>query len=59
MGLDGRTIVFVSGCYDIIHGGHLEFWRQAKDVGGPGSYLVVSFASDAVLAGKKLLSLAC
>lgn len=55
MGSDGRTIVFVSGCYDIIHGGHVEFWEQAKAAGGPNSYLVVSFASDAVLASKQHL----
>ena len=41
--------VFVSGCYDIIHGGHVEFFNQAKNVGGPDAYLIVSFASDEVL----------
>jgi len=35
--------VFVSGCYDIIHGGHIEFFNQAKSL---GDYLVVSFAGD-------------
>jgi cytidyltransferase-like protein len=38
--------VFVSGCYDIIHAGHIEFFNQAKDL---GDYLIVSFASDEVL----------
>ncbi len=38
--------VFVSGCYDILHGGHVEFFKQAKSL---GDYLIVSFASDAVL----------
>ena len=38
--------VFVSGCYDILHGGHVEFFKQAK---GLGDYLIVSFASDEVL----------
>lgn len=42
--------VFVSGCYDILHGGHLEFWSQARAL---GTYLVVSFASDDVLAAHK------
>ena len=42
--------VFVSGCYDILHGGHLEFWSQARAL---GDYLVVSFASDDVLAAHK------
>lgn len=35
--------VFVSGCYDIIHGGHVEFFRQAKAL---GDYLIVSFAGE-------------
>ena len=38
--------VFVSGCYDIVHGGHVEFFKQAKAL---GDYLIVSFASDEVL----------
>jgi cytidyltransferase-like protein len=38
--------VFVSGCYDIIHGGHVEFFKQARAL---GDYLIVSFASDEVL----------
>jgi cytidyltransferase-like protein len=38
--------VFVSGCYDIIHGGHIEFFSQARAL---GDYLIVSFADDAVL----------
>jgi len=41
--------VFVSGCYDIIHGGHVEFFTQAKNHGGPKAKLIVSFASDDVL----------
>lgn len=35
--------VFVSGCYDIIHGGHIEFFSQAKAL---GDYLIVCFAGD-------------
>jgi cytidyltransferase-like protein len=35
--------VFVSGCYDIIHGGHIEFFSQARAL---GDYLIVSFAGD-------------
>lgn len=41
-----RTInkkVFVSGCYDILHGGHIEFFNQAKAL---GDYLIVCFAGD-------------
>lgn len=35
--------VFVSGCYDILHGGHIEFFNQARELGG---YLIVCFAGD-------------
>jgi cytidyltransferase-like protein len=42
--------VFVSGCYDILHAGHLQFFAEARAL---GDYLVVSFASDAVLAAHK------
>jgi cytidyltransferase-like protein len=38
--------IFVSGCYDILHAGHLQFFEEAKAL---GDYLVVSFASAEVL----------
>lgn len=38
--------VFISGCYDILHAGHLQFFKDAKSL---GDYLIVSFASDKVL----------
>jgi cytidyltransferase-like protein len=44
------TTVFVSGCFDILHGGHVEFFSQAKAL---GDRLVVSFASDVVLVKTK------
>lgn len=42
--------VFVSGCYDILHAGHIDFFEQAKAL---GDYLVVCFASDKVLVKYK------
>ncbi len=42
--------VFVSGCYDILHGGHIEFFRQARAL---GDRLVVCFASGDVLVAHK------
>ena len=42
--------IFVSGCYDIIHAGHLQFFREAKAC---GDYLIVCFASDKVLWSHK------
>jgi cytidyltransferase-like protein len=38
--------VFVSGCYDILHAGHLQFFEEAR---AAGDYLIVSFASSEVL----------
>jgi cytidyltransferase-like protein len=43
--------VFVSGCYDVLHGGHIEFFKQARAL---GDRLVVCFAADAVLRAHKL-----
>ena len=42
--------VFVSGCYDILHAGHLQFFSEARAL---GERLVVSFASDEVLRAHK------
>lgn len=38
--------VFVSGCYDIVHAGHIQFFREARTL---GAHLTVSFASAEVL----------
>jgi cytidyltransferase-like protein len=38
--------IFVSGCYDVLHAGHIQFFRDAKAL---GSHLIVSFASAEVL----------
>lgn len=38
--------VFISGCYDILHAGHLQFFEEAWSL---GDRLVVSFASSEVL----------
>ena len=38
--------VFVSGCYDILHAGHVQFFTDARAL---GDHLTVSFASREVL----------
>ncbi|BDS06772.1 hypothetical protein NT6N_18120 [Oceaniferula spumae] len=38
--------IFISGCYDIIHAGHLQFFEEARAL---GDHLTVSFASEDVL----------
>ena len=41
--------VFVSGCYDLLHSGHVEFFRQASQYGD----LYVGIGSDATILGYK------
>lgn len=41
--------VFVSGCYDFLHSGHVEFFRQAAQYGD----LYVGIGSDATILGYK------
>ena len=42
--------VFVSGCYDILHAGHLQFFDEARAL---GDHLTVCFASADVLWAHK------
>jgi D-beta-D-heptose 7-phosphate kinase/D-beta-D-heptose 1-phosphate adenosyltransferase len=42
--LDGRTVVFTNGVFDILHAGHVRFLREAKRL---GDVLVVGVNSDA------------
>lgn len=39
----GKTVVLAGGCFDIVHGGHLEFLRRAKK---KGDVLLVLLESD-------------
>ena len=41
--------VFVSGCYDLLHSGHVEFFRQAAEYGD----LYVGIGSDSTYLGYK------
>ena len=41
--------VFVSGCYDLLHSGHVEFFRQAAQYGD----LYVGIGSDKTYLGYK------
>jgi cytidyltransferase-like protein len=45
-----KTHVFVSGCYDILHAGHIQFFREARAL---GDELTVCFASADVLWAHK------
>jgi D-beta-D-heptose 7-phosphate kinase/D-beta-D-heptose 1-phosphate adenosyltransferase len=39
----GKSIVFTNGCFDLIHGGHIEFLQQAKK---QGDILILGINSD-------------
>jgi len=39
----GKNVVFTNGCFDIIHGGHIEFLQKAKAL---GDILVVGLNTD-------------
>ncbi|GAC1365278.1 MAG: D-glycero-beta-D-manno-heptose-7-phosphate kinase [Ktedonobacteraceae bacterium] len=41
--MNGRTIVFTNGVFDILHAGHVQFLRQAREL---GDVLVVGVNSD-------------
>lgn len=47
--LKRRPKVFVSGCYDLLHSGHVEFFRQAAEYGD----LYVGIGSDSTIEGYK------
>ncbi len=47
--MDNRKKVFVSGCYDLLHSGHVEFFRQAAQYGD----LYVGIGSDETYLGYK------
>ena len=41
---EGKTVVFTNGCFDLLHGGHVHLFREAKAL---GDVLVVALNSDA------------
>lgn len=46
---NSRKKVFVSGCYDLLHSGHVEFFKEAAQYGD----LYVGIGSDATILGYK------
>jgi D-beta-D-heptose 7-phosphate kinase/D-beta-D-heptose 1-phosphate adenosyltransferase len=48
--LQGKSIVFTNGCYDILHAGHISLLQQAADA---GDVLVLGLNSDASVARLK------
>ena len=46
----GRVVVFVNGCFDLIHVGHIRYLRGAKE---EGDVLLLALNSDASIRGNK------
>ena len=46
----GKKVVFTNGCFDIIHGGHIEFLQKAKSL---GDFLIVGLNSDSSVSQLK------
>lgn len=44
--MKNKITVFVSGCYDILHAGHIEFFKQARAL---GDILIVCIPTDEVI----------
>ncbi|MCZ8342842.1 MAG: D-glycero-beta-D-manno-heptose 1-phosphate adenylyltransferase [Leptospira sp.] len=42
--LEGKTVVFTNGCFDILHPGHVTYLAKARDL---GDYLWVGVNTDA------------
>lgn len=47
---DGKKIILVGGCFDILHNGHVRFLRNAKKL---GDVLLVLLESDASISKSK------
>ena len=39
----GRTVVFTNGCFDLLHGGHVDYLQRAKSL---GDFLIVGLNGD-------------
>ena len=44
---EGKKIVFTNGCFDLLHAGHVDYLRKAKET---GDVLVVALNSDSSIA---------
>ena len=47
---DGQRVVFTNGCFDILHGGHVQYLTAAR---GQGDVLIVGVNSDASVRRNK------
>lgn len=49
----GTKIIYTSGCFDILHIGHINFLKRAKKFGGKRSVLFVGVESDGYIRSRK------
>lgn len=47
---EGKTVVFTNGCFDLLHRGHIECLRKAKEM---GDVLIVGLNSDSSVRALK------
>ena len=47
---DGQRVIFTNGCFDILHGGHVQYLTAAR---GQGDVLIVGVNSDASVRRNK------
>ena len=47
---EGKTVVFVNGCFDLLHVGHIRYLRGAK---AEGDVLLLALNDDASVRGNK------
>lgn len=47
---DGKSVVFTNGCFDLLHQGHIECLREAKEM---GDVLIVGLNSDSSVKALK------
>ena len=45
-----KKIIWVNGCFDLLHEGHIDMLRQAKE---QGDYLIIGLNSDASVRANK------
>ncbi|MBI2008060.1 adenylyltransferase/cytidyltransferase family protein [Candidatus Amesbacteria bacterium] len=50
---EGKKVIFTSGCFDILHIGHVKFLQKAKKWGGSNSVLLVGIEPDNYVKERK------
>lgn len=49
----GKKVIFTSGCFDILHLGHIDFFELVRKWGGRGAIIIVGVEPDKYLQLRK------